>query len=397
MPKHKTITAVVADRFTAKTGRVDHFDSSYPGLALRVSPTGRKAWTYFFRLKNGKVKLHRMTLGVYPAMSVEAAHQAWRVAYDFVQAGRDPRAPGDGQPTAPTDFEGVVAEWLKKDQSKNRSAKRSEQRMKALVIPSWKNRDVRDITRRNCLDLIDSIADSGRVVLARRVFSHLHRFFTWCISRGIREDNPLLHAERPGSEVSRDRVLGDEELVKVWRAGTEIPAPYRDAVRLLILTGARLQEISSLRWDEIKDGAIHLEGERTKNTKAHIIPLSSPARAILGGLQRKGEFVFTISGPPVAAWSRTKRALDNAAGVTGWRLHDLRRTVATGLQRLGVGLQVTESILGHVGGSRGGVVGIYQRYDFAAEKSAALEAWGARVVDLVEGREPGKVVAFGGR
>ena len=92
MPRHKTITGAAAGRFAVKSGRADYFDSSYPGLALRVSAGGRKVWVYFFRLKNGRAKLHRMTLGVYPAMSVEQAHAAWRLAFDLVQAGRDPTA-----------------------------------------------------------------------------------------------------------------------------------------------------------------------------------------------------------------------------------------------------------------------------------------------------------------
>ena len=392
MPKHTTITKAAADRFKAKTGRVDHFDSSYPGLALRVSDSGRRVWVYFFRLKNGKVRLHRMTLGVYPAMSVEQAHEAWRKAFDFVQAGRDPRGTDAERHHAPTDFEGVLDEWIKRDQSKNRSAKRVEQRMKAYVLPSWKHRDVTEITRRNCLDLLDAIADRGKIVLARRVFSHLHRFFTWCVGRGIIDANPLLHAEKPGSESPRERVLDDGELVKIWNAASEIAARYRDAVRLLILTGARREEISALRWNEIRGDAIHLEGERTKNGKPHVIPLSSPARSILGGLERKGEHVF-----PTANWSRSKKALDKVTGITDWRIHDIRRSVATGLQKLGTPLPVTEAVLGHVSGSRGGIVGVYQRHDYAAEKASALEAWGARVMALVEGREPGKVVAFGGR
>ena len=400
MPRHKTITDAAAQRFTAKTGRVDHFDSSYPGLALRVSDTGRKAWTYFFRLKNGKVKLHRMTLGVYPAMSVENAHDAWRKAFDLVQAGRDPRAVSDTA-LPPKSFEGVFEEWLKRDQGGNRSAELVERRIRKYVLPSWSRRLITDIDRRAALAIIDDIADRGTVILARRIYAHLHRLFVWAIGRGIIEVNPLLHAPKPGSEVARDRVLTDAELVKVWRAAAHLPPSYRDAIRLLVLSGGRREEIAQLRWDEIVDGTIHLEGERTKNGKPHVIPLSASARSIIASIEPKSAFVFPnhfrVGGKPIAAWALTKKKLDEISGVSGWRIHDLRRTVATGLQKLGVGLQVTESILGHVSGSRGGIVGVYQRYDFAAEKASALEAWGAKVMALFEGREPGKVVAFGGR
>ena len=117
-----------------------------------------------------------------------------------------------------------------------------------------------------------------------------------------------MHADLPGSETSRDRVLTDDELAKVWRA--DIRKPYCDAVRLLILTGARREEIAALRWDEIKGGAIHLEGNRTKNGKPHIIPLSVPARALLDGIKHNGNYVFTVSGwVPVQNWGRRKRRL----------------------------------------------------------------------------------------
>jgi integrase len=397
MPKHTTITKAAADRFKAKSGRVDHFDSSYPGLALRVSDTGRKAWTYFYRLKNGKVIQRRMTLGIYPAMSVEQAHKAWREAFELVQAGRDPMAAA-GSVLPPMSFAGVFEEWLKRDQAGNRSARRIETRMRALVLPSWQGRLINDIDRRACLAVIDDVADSGRVVLARRVFSHLHRMFVWCVGRGIIEVNPLQHAEKPGSEMPRERVLDEREIVKLWSAAEKLKPYYRDALRLLLLTGARKQEISELRWDEIKDAAIHLEGERTKTGKAHLIPLSSPAREIIDKIERHGDHLFrTIIGRPITNWSGAKLTLDKLSGVNGWIIHDLRRTAATGLQKLGVPLPVTESILGHTSGSRSGIVGIYQRHDYAPEKAAALEAWGAHVMALVEGREPGRVVAFGGR
>src|SRR5262245_59875248 len=109
MPKHTTITKVAADKFKVKTGRVDHFDSSHPGLYLRVSATGRKTWLYAYRLVNGHVQQRRMTLGIYPAMSVEQAHEAWRKAFDLVQAGRDPQAVADNKLPAKS-AEGVIEE-----------------------------------------------------------------------------------------------------------------------------------------------------------------------------------------------------------------------------------------------------------------------------------------------
>ena len=391
MPK---LTALAADKLTVKSGRKDFFDPAYPGLALRVSDTGRKSWVYFYRIKNGKVHQRRMTLGTYPAMDVAAAHDAWRVAFDLVQAGRDPAVADTSLP--PMSFEGVTEEWLKRDQAGNRSGNIIASRFRNYVLPAWQGRLITDIDRRACLDLIDTIADSGKVILARRIFSHLHRLFVWAIGRGIIEVNPLQHAEKPGEEVSRDRVLTDAELVKVWAAAEKLSPSYRDALKLLVLTGARKQEIAGLRWTEVGDGVITLEGERTKNGKAHVIPLSSTARSIMEhATKRHGTYIFpTANGTPCVNFSKAKEILDRETGVTGWTIHDLRRTVATGLQKLAVPLPVTEAILGHSGGSRGGIVGVYQRHDYAAEKASALEAWGAHVMALVTGSKRGEVVAY---
>jgi integrase len=232
---------------------------------------------------------------------------------------------------------------------------------------------------------LDSINDRGARVMARRVQAHMRRFFRWCIERDVLAVNPMGGMERIANGKSRERVLCDQELAKVWAATNSIGL-FGSATRLLILTGARREEITQLRWSEIDGNTIRLEGARTKNGEPHDIPLSAPARELLANMPRIGnsEFVFTITGAkPLTGWSQSKLNLDAVSGVADWRIHDLRRTVATGMQKLGVTLQVVESVLGHTSGSRGGIVGVYQRHNFADEKRAALEAWGAHVTELV--------------
>ena len=170
----------------------------------------------------------------------------------------------------------------------------------------------------------------------------------------------------------------------MWR-GAESIGPFGTVTRLLILTGARREEITQLRWSEVDGATIKLGGDRTKTGASHIIPLSAAAQALLASIPRIAcsDFVFTTSGKkPISGWSQPKVKLDSTSGTTGWRIHDLRRTVATGMQKLGVTLQGVEAVLGHTSGSRGGIVGVYQRHDYAAEKRAALEAWGAYVIAL---------------
>jgi integrase len=182
---------------------------------------------------------------------------------------------------------------------------------------------------------------------------------------------------------------------------------------LLILTGQRRGEVAGMTWGELSEDLATwtLPGARTKNGIAHVVPLSGPARDLLRSVlladeneakrimadrRTSGALVFPGAlGTAFAGWSKAKRALDDArrdratgipAPSVPWNVHDLRRTVATGLQRLGVRLEVTEAVLNHVSGSRGGIAGVYQRHDWATEKRAALESWAAHVVSIVEGR-----------
>lgn len=372
-------------------GQLEHFDKGFPGLALRLSYGGGKSFVFFYRIGG---RLRRMTLGTYPALSLAEAREAWREARQAVQLGRDPAIARKRAKPA-TAFAAVAEEWLKRDQAKNKSHATVERIVKRELLPAWGHRSIAELSRRDVLDLVDGIVDRDAVIMARRVQSHVHRLFRWCVGRGIIESNPAADLPMPGAETRRDRVLTDDELVQVWRGTEQLGWPFGPAFRLLILTGARREEIGRLRWSEVGGTDIKLEGARTKSGDPHIIPLSTAGLVVLEQVPRIGnsDFVFTASGKAhISAWSTAKGRLDALAPIAPWRVHDLRRTAATGMQKLGVGLQVVEAILGHVSGSRGGIIGVYQRHTYDAEKRAALEAWGANVMALVEGREPGKVV-----
>ena len=379
MKRHLTDASVQRIR-PPKAGAVEVFDLGYPGLALRVGSGGAKSFTLFYRHGG---KLRRETLGRWPAVSLAAARERWRKTREAVARGDDPSG---GAPALA--FEVVVEEWLRRDvgpRNKPSGTRRIALMVEHDLLPAWRGRRIDTLGRRDVLEVLDAIMDRGATVKARRVYAQAHRLFKWCVARGILATSPMAGLEKPGSEKPRERALTDAELAAVWRAAAEWP--YGAVVRLLALTGARREEIGRLRWDEIQGDTIHLEGTRTKNGRPHLIPLSAPALAVLTEVPRIGDdLVFTLDGvQPVSAWSRAKDRLDGASGVAGWRVHDIRRTVATGMQRLGVGLQTVEALLGHTGGSRGGIVGVYQVHDHAAEKRAAVEQWGAHVMALVQG------------
>jgi integrase len=235
----------------------------------------------------------------------------------------------------------------------------------------------------------------------------------WAIGRGIIERSPCDGVTPPSPENKRERVLADIEIKRVWESAEALGQPFGPIVKLLLLTGARRDEVAGMRWSEVNLEARTwtIASERSKNDRTHVIPLSDTAMVILESLPRIGrvDFVFSTTGhTAVSGFSRMKATIDGliserlseeaeARGdvpdaMTDWILHDLRRTLATNLQKLGVRLEVTEAVLNHVSGSRAGVVGVYQRHDWATEKRQALDAWARRLETIISGAQATNVV-----
>jgi integrase len=374
MPKRALSDLTVKRAKPPTNGQVDIFDAGYPGFALRVSYGGGKSWVYFYRIGG---RLRRRSLGTYPAVSLAEALQLWRDAKHQVSLGRDP----GWQRASDLNFESVAREWLKRDQADKRSLKEVTRIVEKELIPEWGQRSIRDIRRHDILVLSDRIADRGATTMARRVMAYVHRLFRWAKSRDLIESNPATDLPKPGREVARDRVLNDAELAAVWKAAVEIGWPYGPAAQLLILTGARRAEIAELKWSEIHGNTIKLSGARTKNAEPHDMPLSEQALDVLSRMPRiaGSEYVF---GKPLrsGAWSNAKIKF-SAAKIQPWRIHDLRRTVSTGMNELGTEPHIVEAVLGH---TVKGVAGVYNRAKYEAAKRAALKAWGAHVMALVQ-------------
>jgi integrase len=230
---------------------------------------------------------------------------------------------------------------------------------------------------------------SGEATRARASWS---AFFMWACREGLIESNPVAFTNMPCEPVVRDRAVSDPELGAIWRAleGEDVDDDYAAIVRLLILTGARRDEITSLRRGEIDIGAalITLPPARVKNSREHVIPLSAPARAILAArLQHrpKRNLVFGYGEGPFSGFAKAKKELDAKLGaaVAPWRLHDFRRSISTALhERFDVPPNIVETILGHVGGHKSGVGGVYNKALYLDQRRAALERWAAHVMQL---------------
>ena len=376
-------------------------DGHMPGLYFIVQPSGAKSWAARYRF-GGKPR--KLTLGAFPALKLSDARAAAGAALRAVAEGRDPaeekveakrrakEAPAEHSDSVPAVIELFIARHVRPN---NRSADETERMLRKEVAKPWERKSLHQITRRDVVELMDQIVDRGSPYTANWVFGLVRKLANWAIERGIIEASPVAGLKPPAVETSRDRVLSDDELRLFWQATGAAGYPFGPLFRLLLLTGQRRDEVAAMTWSEIDlDGATwSIPKERSKNGRAHDVPLPGAAVEILKGLPRVADrdLVFSTTGrTPVSGYSRAKERLDATMEklaeeeIPEWRLHDLRRTVASGMARLGINLPVIEKVLNHVSGSFRGIVGVYQRHSFADEKRAALEAWSRFVVGLVE-------------
>jgi integrase len=265
---------------------------------------------------------------------------------------------------------------------KKRSAPEISRMLRREIGSAWGSRSIHEISKRDVIDVVSAIEQHGAPVAANKALKSIKTFFRWCVGRAVLDGSPADGVPLPAKEVSRDRVLNDDELARVIAAARQIGGPYGGIVELLALTGQRREEVARCTWDEIDMGmrTWKMSSDRTKNAKAHEVYLSDLAVAVLGRVDKFGALVFSRSGNiPFQDFSLAKREIDRLSGVTGWRLHDLRRTCVSGMARLGIAPHVADKILNHQGGTISGVAAVYQRHDFLAERKKALEMWGAHV------------------
>ena len=368
------------------------FDDGQRGLGVRVTASCRKSYLAQYTLEGQK---RRIPLGSCSAISLAKAREAVQAILGDVARGRDPAAERkDAKERAKADaltLDALIDQWGRLHLSGKRqnyaAASTSALRRafaKHLEAPAA------NLAPEAVVRVLDELAANDKKQMAGAVARYGSALYGWAKKRRTLSVNPF-EGVPIAPLTRRDRVLSDDEIRRVW-AATEGPGAFNAIVRTLTLTGQRREEVSGLMWSELDTGfsVWTLPAARTKNATPHVVPLSEEMRILLRAqlCLRGTDLVFPGERGVFAGWSQSKARLDKRSGVRDWTLHDLRRTVATNLQKLGVRLEVTESILNHISGSRAGVVGIYQRHDWAEEKRAALNAWGERLAEIVDGREP---------
>jgi integrase len=430
----KALTVTRIDNAKATSLRQEIPDGLLVGLYLVVQPSGAKSFAVRYRYAGQPRKL---TLGAFPAITLEAARDIGAKALRAAAEGRDPAtekqsAKGDAKRQAAEEirgkrdlFENVARDFIERHamKSNRETTWRETARILGLrpspddptklvevggdVMDAWRGRKIQDISKRDIVALLDVINDRGSPIMANRVLSAVRKLFNWCVARDVIQASPCTLVTPPAPERSRDRVLSDDELRLVWNAAASDGWPFGPLIKLLALTGQRLSEVGGMRWQEIdlENRLWTLPAERVKNGERHEVPLSDAAIDIISALPRikttRG-FVFTTRrDAAVSGFSRAKDRLDDAveASLTKdakapehWTFHDLRRTMASGMARLGIQLPVIEKVMNHSSGSFRGIVGVYQRHSFAEEKRTALAAWASHVESVVSGKTPANVI-----
>ncbi|WP_233712965.1 tyrosine-type recombinase/integrase [Amaricoccus solimangrovi] len=403
MAKALTTKAVEAAKADPER-RYEMPDPALSGLYLVVQPSGAKSWALRYRFGGKTAKL---TLGRWPLLGLADARAAASAAVEKIERGRDPAAEKKATKVARLDaqlaerdkIKTLVGRYAARHLATLKSGATVRRELERHVVAAWGERDIQTITRRDVIDLLDGIADSGRAVTANRVRAYLGKFLNWAVERDIIAANPALTVKPVTKEASRDRYLTDDEIRWFWQACEAEGFPWGPLGKLLLLTGQRLGEVTQMTEGEIRGDVWHLPAARTKNARAHDVPLSEASRAVLAGVERiksRAGLIFTTTGEtPISGFHRGRNHLAEAMAeiaakergepveIPRWTFHDLRRTAATGMARLGIPVRVTEAVLNHVSGTGGGIVAVYQRHDYADEKRAALNAWADSVFSKV--------------
>lgn len=384
-PLMLTDTKVAA--FKPSSAGIEYRDLGVKGLRVRVGSSGKKTW--LVRARAGD-KIVNRKLGAYPGMTLASARVAAQQLLETLT--RD-----GGTETLDRTFREAAEQWVDRvAKPKNSSWRLQERRLEMHVLPKWGHRKIVDIRRRDVRELLDGVEGD---VLPNRVLAIVKTVFRFALSRDWIDASPAEGVEKPNTDGARDHVLSMDEIARVWRATDLLGFPFGQYVKVLMLNGQRRTEVSSMRWDlvDLDAGTWAMQSSETKSGRGHLVPLSPAVVAILDTLPRFGPFVFTTDGEThLSGYAKLKKKIDTFIAVDGgdvmaqWRFHDLRRSAATHLVRLGVLEEVVGKVLNHA--SQGVTAKVYALHRYEPEKRNALDRWAAEVDRAVNARDAEKVV-----
>ena len=387
MPTVK-LTKGIIDALPTPSRDVVYWDRACPGFGVKVTPKGRKVFVVLYRMAGAGSRLRKYTIGPYGRVTLHHARLAAQKVFTAKLEGRDPateKREARRQLVADR-VEDLLEAFIAQHVSQNRSAREISRLLRREIGSAWGSRSIHEITKRDVIAVVTAIEQRGTPVAANKALKSIKTFLRWCVGRAVLDRSPAEGVPMPSKEITRDRILSDDELARVIVAARQIGGPYGAIVEFLALTGQRREEVARCDSEEInfETRTWILPGDRTKNGKPHIVHLSDSALTILEEMKKESTYIFSATGKArFQAFSTAKRGLDNASGVTGWRLHDLRRTCVSGMARLGVAPHVADKILNHQSGTISGVAAVYQRHNFLVERREALNRWGDHMAQIV--------------
>lgn len=390
-------------------------DTQVPGFGVRVRQSGAASYIVNKRLP-GETRSTRVTIGRVGDMKLAVARDKAREAIGAVKAGVDlnvekrrkrerTRRAEAATGYKPATFGEVAILYIRSECKALARGAEIEALIRKHFLPAWGERLLDDLRRRDLTAVLDPVVEAGRTQAAHKLREVAIRVLNWAVDRGDVEMNYLASASRGRRRAGiirrtrRDRVLGDDEIRAIWQACDQAGHPFGDFVRLSLMLGQRREEIAGMEWGELALPSGELDrgaalwvipASRYKTRIEHAVPLPRQAVDLIAGLPCADErFVFSTKvGTKISGYSKMKARLEAIAGVTGWRLHDLRRTMRTNMAALRVDPDIAERVLGHV---IAGVRGVYDRYAYIDQKREALERWAQRLQAIVEPPPPNVV------
>jgi integrase len=369
-------------------GQAEYPDDLVVGLRLRIGSGGRKSW--IVRTRAGAKVLNK-TLGSYPTLGVgRAREQARKFLEDLATTGTPPVNRTFGQ---------LAEDWLEKvAKPNNRSWQLQKRRLEIHVLPKWGDRKLDTIRRADVRELIEAIEGD---VSPNRNLTLIRTLFRYAVSRDWIEASPAEAIAKPKSESPRDRFLEMDEVRRVYVGADLLGYPFGGFIKMLLLTAQRRTEVAEVRWSQIDlaAGTWVIPSDSAKSGRAHLVPLSAAAVRLLQSVPRLGEYVWTNDGKsPISGFAKLKQRLDGFLAASGgelqpWVLHDLRRTVATHMVRLGVTETIVGRVLNHA--AQGVTAKVYALHSYAPEKRGALDCWAADIQREIDGRPSQNLAAVG--
>lgn len=382
------------------------------GFTLRVMPSGAKTFIFIYTF-DGKRK--EMNLGSYPNISLADARIKHGDAIKLLSKGKDPaaqeREAKDERKRTPfiSDFvDEFVTRYAKEH---NRGWQEIERALKTEIVPRWGKRKITDIKRRDLVLVLDEIKERGAPVMANRILAYTRKMFSWAVERAVLEVNPFLMMSRPTKEISRERALSEAEIKTFWNNldDCKMSDSIKRALKLILVTGQRPGEVIAMHRNEINGDWWEIPAERSKNTQAHRVFITSLAKKLIGegsGFifkspvnSEKSYEVRTMTHDIKANLPHTpdSKVVDRIK-IPHFTPHDLRRTAATRWAEMGVSGDMIDRLQNHITKQKQGVGHIYNRYSYDKEKQMSLEQWERKLLLIVgEKSYSGKIISLQGR